>query len=175
VKALLDGIIAKFNDASERMRKQYESLTHKLAKKPTSEGELVELETCVEQFRDKDHQEFLTDFQEIKDWMDLVWNCGLDGARVDISESDFRAVYEAALCVQKVGGVVRTEEEKIRTQREELEGRFREELTKFSDELILAGTHVAKFAEHGIIRQQEEYIERILSLKERFERAKFEA
>jgi dynein heavy chain len=175
VKALLDGVIAKFNEASERMRKQYESLTHKLAKKATSEGELVELENCIEQFRDKDHQDFLTDFQELKDWMDLVWNCGLDGARVDISESDFRAVYEAALCVQKVGGVVRTEEEKIRTQREELEGRFREELTKFSDELILAGTHVAKFAEHGIIRQQEEYIERILSLKERFERAKFEA
>ena len=145
-------------------------LVHKLAKKPTNEVELVELETTVQSFRDTEHAHFLSEFAEIKEWMDLVWDC--DHL---IKEDSFAKMGKAAACVQQVGTVVAAEEQKIKYQREELESRFREERSKFTDDLMLAVQHVGKFAELGHMRQMDEYIERILGLKEKFERAKYEA
>ena len=70
---------------------------------------------------------------------------------------------------------VEDREHGLKAEREALENKFKEQRSKFLEDLRDALQKVMKFRENGNLRQVDEYLERIHNLNERFTKFRYEA
>ena len=167
---MLRSVVDRNRDRNHRLVKNFENVVNKIGKKPTNEVELVDLESSLEQFRVVDHKTLVDEFVEIKSWQDLIFE-----TRFVLTSADFKAIHDSALWVQSIDKTMLQREADLRRERETLENKFKMHRTKFIEDLNAYIAVVRKFKDAGNMRQMDEYLERTLALKEKFERAKFDA
>lgn len=170
IHILLDNIVTVNFERNEKLDKSFHNIVVTLSKKPAGAGELVDLEQTLEQFRATTMKELLDEFSDIRAWLQLLFDC-----KHQLQPKDFKAITESAGWVHKIDGIMNSSESFLRNERDAIEGKFKQDRQKFEEDLVGSVTVVNKFKDAGNLKQMEEYLERILALKENFERAKFEA
>jgi dynein heavy chain len=169
-RILLDNIVTVNYDRNDKLCKAFEQIVGSLAKKPSGAGELVDLEQTLEQFRSQTMKELFDEFADIRAWQQMLFDC-----EHELQTKDFKAITESAAWVHKIDSEMSKRENELRNERDAIENRFKVERQKFEEDLAGSVAVVNKFKDAGNLKQMEEYLERILALKENFERAKFEA
>eukprot|EP00930_Biecheleria_cincta_P034372 TRINITY_DN23765_c0_g1_i1.p1 TRINITY_DN23765_c0_g1~~TRINITY_DN23765_c0_g1_i1.p1 ORF type:complete len:4302 (-),score=866.21 TRINITY_DN23765_c0_g1_i1:110-13015(-) len=170
LKLLLDNVVQVNFERNERLCKTFESIMTVLTKKPTSAGELVDLEQQLEQFRAVTLKELLEEFGDIRAWQQMLFDC-----QHLLTPRDFKAVTETATWVHQIDGRMQNRETSLRTERDGIENKFRKERQEFEENLSGYLQIVNKFKDLGNVKQMEDYLEHILALKENLERSRFDA
>eukprot|EP00931_Biecheleriopsis_adriatica_P059470 TRINITY_DN3558_c0_g1_i1.p1 TRINITY_DN3558_c0_g1~~TRINITY_DN3558_c0_g1_i1.p1 ORF type:complete len:4293 (+),score=1112.20 TRINITY_DN3558_c0_g1_i1:173-13051(+) len=169
LKILLDSVVMVNFDRNERLCKSFDNIVTSLTKKPTSAGELVDLEQNLETFRSSTLKELLDEFQDIRAWQNMLFDC-----QHLLTPKDFKAISDTAAWVHQIDGKMSARENTLRTERDTIENKFKKDRQMFEDDLSGYLQMVHKFKEAGNLKQMEDYLEHILALKENLERAKFE-
>jgi uncharacterized protein (UPF0335 family) len=104
----------------------------------------------------------------------LQWQALLFELDQPMSELDFEPANQASERVKSIPGFMDARDNDIKMQRNGIETDFCTKRAAFQDELQKYSEHVEKFKKYGTIRQVDDYIERIETLKEQFAKAESE-
>jgi len=146
-----------------------------MVKKPTNEVELMDLESHVEDFRSVGLRGLLGDYAGIRAWLSFLLECEGRFSWAMLSDRHFQAIYDSAHWVFSIDQIVSEHEVNLRREREALESKFKEQRSKFLEDLDGYSLLVDKFKECGNLRQVDDYLERIQILRNHFVRAHAEA
>jgi len=158
--------------------KNFENVVNRIQKKPTTEAELVDLEATVESFRSFEMKTYVEEFLDLLAWQALIFQCGKwtsEDGKPGLRGKDFQAIWASADWVHRIEGTVEDREHGLKAEREALENKFKEQRSKFLEDLRANLQLVLKFKDCGNLRQVDDYLERIQRLREQFARHAFEA
>jgi dynein heavy chain, axonemal len=175
VKILLEAVLRNLLARNDQLVKSFETVVNQMVKKPTSELELVDLESHVEEFRKNGLDALLLEFTQIREWLGFLFECEDSLHLALLEERHFKAIHTSARWVHSIDNIVSEREGNLRREREALESKFKEQRNKFLEDLEGFNEQVEQFKHLGNIRQIEDYLERIQVLKNHFARAHIEA
>lgn len=170
IKILLESVTAFSLERNEKLCEGFASIMKRLQYKPTGAQELVDVERDLEKFRAVTQKDLLEDFADIRAWQNFLF----DSEHL-LAPKDFKAITDSAHWVYKIDDELIARENALRTERDDVENKFKKERSQFDENLEGYSNLVNKFKDAGNPKQMEEYLERILALKEHFDRAKVDA
>ncbi|CAJ1393417.1 unnamed protein product [Effrenium voratum] len=173
IHILLEAILRHLLLRNEQLCKSFEMVVNQVVKKPTSEMELVDLELYLEEFRSSGLNRLLKEFESIRGWLSFLFHCEDELMLELLEERHFQAIYDSAIWVDSIQD--RVFDGNLKREREALESKFKEQRNKFLEDLEGYNEQVDLLRECGNLRQTDECLERIQSLKSSFARAHVEA
>lgn len=163
--------VAQMNlERNERLCKSFDTIVTAVAKKPTNATELVDIEQQLEQFRGSTLKDMLDEFQDIRAWQQMLYDC-----EHLLTPRDFKAIVDTAVWVQSIDAKMLKNEQSLRAERDAIEKKFKEDRQSFEDEITGYLNMVNKFKEAGDLKKMDDNLEHILALKEHLEHARYKA
>eukprot|EP00931_Biecheleriopsis_adriatica_P059471 TRINITY_DN3558_c0_g2_i1.p1 TRINITY_DN3558_c0_g2~~TRINITY_DN3558_c0_g2_i1.p1 ORF type:complete len:4446 (+),score=1220.06 TRINITY_DN3558_c0_g2_i1:273-13340(+) len=170
IAKLLRSLALRNQDRSGRLVKQFEHLNMRIMRQPENEEQLVELEAAVEEAQNKTMPSLLAEYEDIKEWLFLTW----DQEHLLVDE-DYKAIWAASEW-KSYANNINDRENDLKMDRMNIEGKLVERRTDVQEELNGTLTKVAKFKDKGNVRQLDEYLDELNTLKKQLatSQAKYE-
>jgi dynein heavy chain len=166
-------VLARF---AERQRENFRMLKNsliasfdKLSSKLHTEEELAGREQELDTFREVEVTQRLDEYEEMLRWQNLQFEL-----EHEMVHEDLQPAQDASERVRSIAGFLKDRDDAIKMVRNGIEVDFCTRRAAFQDDLQKYAEQVSKFKKLGNIKQVDDYVERIETLKEQFARAEAE-
>ena len=127
IENLFKSIYGLVTRTSQEMNKEIVTLQESIQAKAETTEKLVELESTIEKIRKTEHRRINNEFSDLCRWFFM-----LHSAPVKLGEEDLRSVHNISQLVHNLMSKVDYEENRLRREREELEGRLKKKRDEFA-------------------------------------------
>jgi len=159
ISRLLRTATTRNEDRCVHLAKRFEVLQVRVSRTPYTEEQLVEVESALEDAKERELPELMGEYEDVKAWLFFAWDSGHL-----LTEKDYDAIYLVSEW-KDFGSFLADREAAVLKDRRRLEERLGERSRQLLEDLAASKARIGRFKDKANARMLEDYLEQIADIE----------